>query len=91
MKQWKIQIEPKCSSGNELFVTHQGKVRPCSWVNELSDEKKFFDENENWDLNNTTLEEITNVQLKEFVDSIKKNPYNGLKVCFYECTNKCSS
>ena len=91
MKQWKIEIEPRCREGNQLFITHEGKVRPCMWINEQSEEKNIFDKNPDWDLSNKSLKEIKDVHLKKFVDDIRKDPFNGLKVCFYECTNKCVS
>lgn len=88
MKQWKIEIEPKCEGGGQLFVNSRGKVRPCFWINERSDEKNVFDQNPNWDLKETPLNDIIDVHLKKFTDDIKKNPFNALKVCFYECSQK---
>lgn len=88
MKQWKIELEPKCENGEQLFITHRGTARPCIWINEMSDEKNTFDKNQNFDLNQTTLEEIVNVHLKKFVDDMKNDPFCALKVCFYECSKK---
>jgi len=88
MKQWRMDIKPKCEGGCELFVTSRGTVRPCFWISEASEEKKIFDDSDNWNLNKTSMDEIVNVHLKKFVDDIKLNPFNGLKVCFYECTEK---
>lgn len=88
MKQWRVDIKPKCEHGCELFITAKGVVRPCFWISERSEEKKFFDDNDNWNLHKTPLEEIVDVHLKKFVADVKRDPFNGLKVCFYECTEK---
>lgn len=88
MKQWKIEIVPKCENGATLFVTARGKVRPCFWINERSDEKNVFDRDDNFDLNHTALSDIVDIHLKKFVDDVKKNPFCGLKVCFYECATR---
>jgi len=89
MKQWRVEIEPKCENGNEIFITAKGVVRPCFWINERSEEKKVFDNDDNFNINKTPLNEIVDVHLKKFVEDVKRDPFNGLKVCFYECTNKC--
>lgn len=88
MKQWRMDITPKCENGCELFVTSRGTVRPCFWISEASDEKNLFDNNDNWNLDKTSMNEIVDVHLKKFVADVKRNPFNGLKVCFYECTEK---
>jgi len=85
MKQWRVDISPKCEDGNELFITKSGVVRPCFWINEASQEKDFFDKNDNFNMKVTPLKEIVDVHLKKFVDDVKEDPFNGLKVCFYEC------
>lgn len=91
MKQWKIDIEPKCENGNQLFITSRGKVRPCIWINERSDEVKTFDDDPRFDLNQTPLDQVVDVHLKRFTDDIKSNPFNALKVCFYECAQRRTS
>lgn len=88
MKQWKIEIEPKCENGAQLFITSRSRVRPCFWINERSEEKNLFDNDPNFDLNQTPLNEVVDVHLKKFVDSVKKDPFCALKVCFYECSQK---
>jgi len=88
MKQWNVEINPKCEHGNELFVTAKGKVRPCFWISERSEEKEIFDSDDNFNINKTPLNEIVDVHLKKFTDDVRKDPYNALKVCFYECSVK---
>lgn len=88
MKQWRVDITPKCEDGCELFITAKGVVRPCFWISERSEEKNFFDKNDDWNLHKTPLKEIVDVHLKKFVEDVKRDPFNGLKVCFYECTKK---
>lgn len=88
MKQWQIKIIPKCKGGNEVFVTSTGAVRPCMWINERSKEKLIFDNDDKFNMSHTPFNEIIDVHLKKFVDDIEEDPYNALKVCFYECTQK---
>ena len=88
MKQWRIDINPKCANGDQLYITSKGIVRPCVWINERSKEKDLFDKNNNFNLSYTDLDEIVNIHIKKFVDGIKEDPFNGLKVCFYECADK---
>ena len=83
--QWNVEINPEC--GSRLFITAEGKVRPCMWISERSPEKNIFDDDINYDMNHTSLDDIINLHLKKFTDNIKENPYNGLKICFYECTS----
>jgi len=78
-------INPKCENGCELFLTSRGTMRPCFWISEFSEERKIFDDNDNWNLNKTSFKKIVEVHLKEFIEDIKKNP---LKVCVNECTEK---
>ena len=86
--QWNVEIKPKCEDCSFLFVTAEGKVRPCMWISERSPEKSIFDDDINFNMNYTPFDEIINVHLKKFINDIKENPYNALKICFYECTSR---
>ena len=46
-----------------------------------------YNDDINYDMNHTSLDDIINLHLKKFTDNVKENPYNGLKICFYECTS----
>jgi len=86
--QWNVEIKPKCKDCSKLFITAEGNVRPCMWISERSPEKVIFDNDNNWNLNHTTFDDIINVHLKNFITKIEENPYNALKICFYECTSR---
>jgi len=75
-------IYPKCENAERLYVTSNSQVRPCCWLGE----KGRINENRKWNLNYNTIEDILNVQLKEFVKNLKENPKDwAQKACYDQC------
>lgn len=77
-------IYPKCENGGKLYVTSSSQVRPCCWIGEYGK----INQDKKWNLNYNSIEDILEVQLKEFVKNVKENTKNWAQKACYEQCNK---
>jgi hypothetical protein len=75
-------IYPKCENAERLYVTSSSQVRPCCWLGE----KGNINQDPNWNLHNNSIENILNIELKAFVDNLKKYPKEwAQRACYGQC------
>tara|TARA_B100001027_G_C16196177_1_gene298443 strand:- start:554 stop:841 length:288 start_codon:yes stop_codon:yes gene_type:complete len=75
-------IYPKCENAQRLYVTSGSQVRPCCWLGERGN----IQQNYKWNLKHNSIENILEVELKEFVNNLKKDPEKwAQKTCYEQC------
>ena len=81
-------IYPKCENAEKLYVTSGSQVRPCCWIGE----RGIINHDKKWNLNHNTIEDILEVQLKEFVKNLKEDAKRwAQKACYEQCSKPFTS
>ena len=82
------KLYPKCENAQRLYVTSGSQVRPCCWLGEAGP----INRHPNWNLNNNSIENILNNELKKYVENLKKEPKTWAQnACWKQCSKPFTS